>query len=57
MAKDTLEDLERAMDEATLRFWEAINEKENAESNYRFAENEMRSAKAAYLKKKLGHKC
>lgn len=43
----------KLMDEATLRFWEALEEKENAERNYIFAEKSMRNNKAAYLRKKL----
>lgn len=56
-----LKELERAMDEATLAFWQAIENREMAKRNFVFVEDaydladrNMRTAKAAYLRAKLG---
>lgn len=53
----TLAELEKEQDEACLRFWEAMEAQDRAKTDYFLAEAGMRSAKAAYLRKKLeGHK-
>jgi ribulose 1,5-bisphosphate synthetase/thiazole synthase len=59
--KNKLKELERKQDEATLEFWEAIVTRDEAkiklteaDIHYTSSERRMITAKAAYLKAKLG---
>lgn len=54
MTDSLLQDLERAMDEATLTFWEALMQRDTACAVYQIAEQTMFATKAAYLREKLG---